>query len=247
MLTEARDLAAELGDAETETEAMAWRVPTFVALCDLESAARARSASCARWPSAPRSRSCTTSPSTTARRSRSATGDLAEAEAMAERSRRVEPAADRARRLGHLRDPDVRHPPRAGPAGRAGAGDPDPRRRGRSRVAPGGPGWSRCWPSSGWRARRAASSRARRGGDRRLPDLAVAGLAHLPDRRLRGARRRGDGGDPLPRAGAAGRQQRDDRPPGRLLRRRRPLPRDARRDARRDGAGRAGTSSGRWS
>jgi DNA-binding CsgD family transcriptional regulator/tetratricopeptide (TPR) repeat protein len=38
MLTEARDLAAELGDAETRTEAMAWRVPTFVALCDLESA-----------------------------------------------------------------------------------------------------------------------------------------------------------------------------------------------------------------
>lgn len=38
MLTEARDLASELGDAETHTEAMAWRVPTFVALCDLESA-----------------------------------------------------------------------------------------------------------------------------------------------------------------------------------------------------------------
>jgi DNA-binding CsgD family transcriptional regulator len=38
MLTEARDLAKELGDAETHTEAMAWRVPTFVALCDLSSA-----------------------------------------------------------------------------------------------------------------------------------------------------------------------------------------------------------------
>lgn len=38
MLTEARDLAEELGDAETHTEAMAWRVPTFVALGDLESA-----------------------------------------------------------------------------------------------------------------------------------------------------------------------------------------------------------------
>jgi DNA-binding CsgD family transcriptional regulator/tetratricopeptide (TPR) repeat protein len=38
MLTEARDLAEELGDVETQTEAMAWRVPTFVALCDLESA-----------------------------------------------------------------------------------------------------------------------------------------------------------------------------------------------------------------
>jgi DNA-binding CsgD family transcriptional regulator/tetratricopeptide (TPR) repeat protein len=39
MLTEARDIASELGDAETQTEAMAWRVPTFVALCDLGSAA----------------------------------------------------------------------------------------------------------------------------------------------------------------------------------------------------------------
>ena len=38
MLTEARDLAEELGDAETRTEAMALRVPTFVALGDLESA-----------------------------------------------------------------------------------------------------------------------------------------------------------------------------------------------------------------
>ena len=42
---------------------------------------------------------------------------------------RVEPAADRARRLRRLRDPDVQHPPRAGAAGRARAGDPDPRRR----------------------------------------------------------------------------------------------------------------------
>ncbi len=38
MLTEARDLAQELGDAEIHTEAMAWRVPTFVALCDLDCA-----------------------------------------------------------------------------------------------------------------------------------------------------------------------------------------------------------------
>jgi DNA-binding CsgD family transcriptional regulator len=38
MLTEARDLAQQLDDVETHTEAMAWRVPTFVALCDLKSA-----------------------------------------------------------------------------------------------------------------------------------------------------------------------------------------------------------------
>lgn len=38
MLTEARDIASELGDVEIATEAMSWRVPTFVALCDLGSA-----------------------------------------------------------------------------------------------------------------------------------------------------------------------------------------------------------------
>jgi DNA-binding CsgD family transcriptional regulator/tetratricopeptide (TPR) repeat protein len=38
MLTEARDIASELGDVETQTEAMAWRVPTFVALRDLGAA-----------------------------------------------------------------------------------------------------------------------------------------------------------------------------------------------------------------
>jgi DNA-binding CsgD family transcriptional regulator/tetratricopeptide (TPR) repeat protein len=38
MLTEARDLGEELGNTEIRAEAMAWRAPTFVALCDLESA-----------------------------------------------------------------------------------------------------------------------------------------------------------------------------------------------------------------
>jgi DNA-binding CsgD family transcriptional regulator/tetratricopeptide (TPR) repeat protein len=40
MLTEARDLGQELGDTEMVAEAMAWRVPTFVALADLEAARR---------------------------------------------------------------------------------------------------------------------------------------------------------------------------------------------------------------
>ncbi len=40
MLTEARDLGEELGDTEIRAEAMSWRVPTFVALCDIESARR---------------------------------------------------------------------------------------------------------------------------------------------------------------------------------------------------------------
>ncbi len=38
MLGEARTVAVELGDAEIETESMAWRVPTFVAMRDLASA-----------------------------------------------------------------------------------------------------------------------------------------------------------------------------------------------------------------
>ncbi len=40
MLTEARDLAADLGDVELRTEAMSWRVAAFVALSDMESARR---------------------------------------------------------------------------------------------------------------------------------------------------------------------------------------------------------------
>ena len=38
MLTEARDLGEELGNTEILVEALSWRVPAFVALCDLESA-----------------------------------------------------------------------------------------------------------------------------------------------------------------------------------------------------------------
>ena len=40
MVTESRDLGEELGNTEIRAEAMAWRAPTFVALCDLESARR---------------------------------------------------------------------------------------------------------------------------------------------------------------------------------------------------------------
>jgi DNA-binding CsgD family transcriptional regulator/tetratricopeptide (TPR) repeat protein len=39
-LTEARDIGDELGDTEIRAEAMAWRVPAFVALGDMESARR---------------------------------------------------------------------------------------------------------------------------------------------------------------------------------------------------------------
>ena len=72
MLTEARDIAVELGDTELRAEAMSWRVTTFVALLDLASARRRWTRS-ARSPSRRRSRSSSTWPSTTAPRSPSAT------------------------------------------------------------------------------------------------------------------------------------------------------------------------------
>jgi DNA-binding CsgD family transcriptional regulator/tetratricopeptide (TPR) repeat protein len=40
MITEAKDIGAELGNTEMRAEAMAWRVPALVALCDLASARR---------------------------------------------------------------------------------------------------------------------------------------------------------------------------------------------------------------
>ena len=86
MLTEARDLAEELGDAETQTEAMAWRVPTFVALCDLDSA-RAEVAALREMAE----RTAQPFMNHVAEHYGSAIalcdGNLAEAEAMAERSR----------------------------------------------------------------------------------------------------------------------------------------------------------------
>ena len=72
MLTEAAAIGEELGNTEIRAEALSWRVPTFVALGDID-AARREVTPCRRRPSRPRSRSCSTSPRTTARRWRSAT------------------------------------------------------------------------------------------------------------------------------------------------------------------------------
>ncbi len=170
---------------------------------------RARSPPCARWPSAPRSRSCTMSPSTTARRSPSATGTSRRPRRLARALARVGPAADRPRRLRRLRHPDVRRPPRAGAAGGVRAGDPDPRRRGPSATGRGGPGSSPLLAELGNGGRGAGGSSrtaCRRGLDG-FRDVALAGLAHLPDRRLRGARRRGHRGPRLSRARAARRRR----------------------------------------
>ena len=74
MLTEARDLGEELGDTEILAEAMAWRVPALVALCDLDARASGRSRAARDGRAHRASRSCCTSPSSTRRRSRCATG-----------------------------------------------------------------------------------------------------------------------------------------------------------------------------
>ena len=72
MLTEARDIADELGDVELRTEAMNWRVRRAGRGCATSTRRAARSPRCARRPSGRRSRSTSTSPSTAARRSRCA-------------------------------------------------------------------------------------------------------------------------------------------------------------------------------
>ena len=159
MLTEARDIAEELGDAELRAEAMSLARAAFVALCDIDSA-RARGRGAARRPpSRRRSRSCSTSPSTTARRSPSARAGSTDAEAMAQRSHewsRLLTGRDASgiygiqmfsirREQGRLAElaPVIRVL-----AGQAGA------------RARGGPGSRRCSSSWAWRPRRGASSRA---------------------------------------------------------------------------------------
>ena len=121
-------------------------------------------------------------------------GRLEAAEATGAPLARVEPAADRARRVGHLRDPDVQRPARAGAAGGARAGRPGPRRRpARRRAVAAGPRRAaRRARDGGGGAARARPRRRRRA--RPLPRVALARVAHVPRRRLRGARRRGRGG-----------------------------------------------------
>ena len=137
MLTEARDIAFALGDDELRTEAMNWRVSSFLELFAMDPARR-EIVGCARWPRPRRSRSTSTSRSTRARRSRCA-------------------------RAGW---PTPRRWPSARTSG-AGCSPAETRRActasrcsasGASRAgSPSSPRWSACWPAAaapgarGWR------------------------------------------------------------------------------------------------
>ena len=146
---------------------------------------------------------------------------------------RVGPAADRARLLGRPRDPDVQRPPRAGAAGRARPGDPAAGRR-PARDGPWRPGLVALLAELGMEAEaRRELARLTADGLDAVPRVALARLARVPDRRVRGARRREPSRRWSTPSSSRSRRQRDDRPPGRLLRRGRPLPRHARGDARR--------------
>ena len=182
MLTEARDLGEELGNTEIQAEAMAWRVADLRRARRSRLGAPARSRRCARSPSRPRSRSCSTSPSTTARRSRSATAASRRPSSLALRSHELEPPADRPRRLRHLRHPDVQPPPRAGATRRAGAGDQDPRRRGRG-AGPWRPGLVALLAELGMEAeaRRELARIAGEGLDQFRESLWLASLTYLTD------------------------------------------------------------------
>ena len=206
MLTEAVDLGEELGDTEILAEAMAWRVPTFVALGDLESARREVAVLLATAEQ-------TAQPFMlhVAEHYGSSIalcdGRLDEAEVRAQHSHewsRLLSGSDAAGVYGiqmfNIRREQGRLAELA-PIIRILAGDAD-------RGGPWRPGLVSVLVELGMDDGGEARARARgRRGARPVPRVAVAGRARLPDRRLRGARRRGHRRDRLPGARAARRRR----------------------------------------
>ena len=204
MLTEARDLAEEMGDTETQTEAMAWRAPTFVALCDLDSA-RAEVGAVREMAE----RTAQPFMNHVAEHYGSAIalcqGNLTESEAMAERSREWgrlligrDASGTHGIQMFSLRREQGRLAELA-PAMRILAGSVD-------REGPWRPGLVAVLAELGMeREAQARTGRPRRRGHRWLPRPRSGWGARLSHRRMRRARRRDDGGDRLPRAGVAGR------------------------------------------
>ena len=230
MLAEARDLAHGVGDDELEIDAREWRVAGLIALGDLGRAHEEHDEVLAiAAPAAPavpdaRRRALRLDARAVRRAPRGCGGVGAPVP-------RVGAPVDRPPALGHPRHPDVQHPPRAGPPRRAVRRHAPARRRRRPgrRLAPRSGRAPRGARPRGRDAARARRHPAR--GLRRAARLALAGLAHLPGRRMRrrGGRRARRAAVPGARA-ARGRERRD-RPRRRLLRRGRPVPRAARRDA----------------
>ena len=232
MLGEARDLAQELGDVERQAEATQWRVSALMGLGEI---APAREELAIALDMAENTRQPFLLHVTEHYRSALALleGHLAEAEAAAERSREwgqllvgrdassvygIQMFGVR-REQGRLAElaPVIRvlaSSDRRGGAWRPGLA---------AMLAELGDG-------------RAGSQRARPRADRGPSAAArgaLAGVAHLPRRCRQRHRSRGGCFARLSGARASCRQQRHDRPRRRLLRRRRPLPGNARRDARR--------------
>ena len=232
MLTEATELGERLGGTEILAEAMSWRVPAFVDLCDLESARRA-------IPVLRETAERTAQPFMLhvaehfASALALATGGSSSPSSSRDRSHewgRLLTGRDSSgvygiqmfgvqRERGRLAElaPVVRI--LAADAGRDGAWRP-------SLIA--------LLAELGMEAeaRRELARVAADGLDPLRATLWLGSLVYLAD----ACSALGDearGGARLSRAEAARGRQRDGRPPGRLLRRRRPLPGDARRDARR--------------
>ena len=181
MLTEARDLAAELGDVgpadggdELARAALLMRSAT-------SRRHAARSPPCARRPSGPRSRSTSTSPSTAARRSRCARAGWPTPRRWPQRSHewsRLLTGRDASGVYG-IQMFSVRR--EQGRLARARAGDPAARRRA-GHGGPWRPGLASLLAELGHGGRGAARAGARRRRRaRRVPRLAVARVADLPD------------------------------------------------------------------
>ena len=225
-----RTSASELGDTEIRAEAMAWRVPAFVALCDLDAADGRPAALRDRPRSRPRSRSC-----------------IHVAEHYGVGARAVRRAARARRRPSALRS----HEWSRLLTGRDAAGVYGiqmfsiRREQGRLaelapviRILAAGATREAPWrPGLVCRARRARHGGARPGAssggvaaeglDQFRESLWLASLTYLADA-VRGPRRRGERRRRLSRARAARGLERHDRPPGLLLRSSRSLPGHAR-------------------
>ena len=179
MLAEGRDIAQQLGDIEIGAEAIQWRIASLIAIGDL-SAARVELAALLDMAGRMRQPFAMHVAEQYARRSRSATG------ACARRRRRPSGRGSGAASCGprsveRLRHPDVRDPPRAGPARRAGAGCALA-----GGVRQGGGVAARAGGAHGGARDGPGGARRARPGPRRRPRHAapgaLAGVAHVPRR-----------------------------------------------------------------